>query len=232
MKGEESMNDNIYSLDSNENISFSKIFGWLFVGISITGILSYLTPWLCINFFGLEALYGCIVVGALIVLIVPFVINIKTLFSRNAKKIIGWFVVDAIGMGMLLSSIWFVYEATAILTALLVSAGVFGIMALYGFLTKKDLNHLGVFGIILLSGALLVSLINFFIGSTITDYVVSIVVLVAVLALVAFDMYRIRRLVNSGIVSSNLAIYFAFMLYTDFINIFIRILAIMGDSRR
>ncbi len=225
-------NNEIYSTDSRNEVSFAKVFGWLFLGIAISGSLSYLVPLLCVTVLNPSSLIGFIIAGVFIQLIVPFIISFKTMFAQKASKVAFWYVVDAIGMGFLLSSIWLAYDTTTIMLALLTSAGVFGIMALYGLFSKRNLNHLGTFGIMFLFGAIVVSLFNFFIGSAAVDYFVSIAVLAAVLALVAFDMFRIKSIAYAGLMNDSLGVYFAFMLYTDFINIFIRLVVLLGNRNQ
>lgn len=57
--------------------------------------------------------------------------------------------------------------------------------------------------------------------------------MVCVLLIVAFDFGSISRSIDANIDMGNaLIIYNAFKLYTDFLYIFVRILAIVASSRR
>ena len=47
--------------------------------------------------------------------------------------------------GLTLSSIFFVYQIGSVVTAFVVAAGMFGAMAVYGLVTKKDLTSWGSF---------------------------------------------------------------------------------------
>ena len=51
------------------------------------------------------------------------------------------------------------------------------------------------------------------------------------LALTAWDVNRAKSFSDNGMLTGNLAIYMALELYTDFIYIFIRLLAIIGRNR-
>jgi FtsH-binding integral membrane protein len=52
-----------------------------------------------------------------------------------------------------------------------------------------------------------------------------------ILLITAVDVYRIKQTSELGMMSENLAIFFAFQIYYDFIYIFIRILAFIASRR-
>ena len=124
------------------------------------------------------------------------------------------------------------YSITFLGYMFICAAGSFGVMALYGLLTKRSTISLGMFGVGALFGILTLSLVNIFLRSEALYYLISYIGLAAMLAITAYDIQRAKQLANSGYMSEGLAIYMALQLYTDFIYIFIRLVSILGRNRR
>ena len=87
-----------------------------------------------------------------------------------------------------------------------------------------------------LIGCLISSLLNAFIfRSSSFDWLISVVVIVVFTALTAYDVQKIKKMAAqasvTGISANTIAIYGAMELYLDFINIFIRLLAIFANNR-
>ena len=80
--------------------------------------------------------------------------------------------------------------------------------------------------------ALILTLVNLFVGSSGLDILLDWVVLGIFAGLTMYDMNKIKELANSGIVENDkVYIYGAMELYLDFINIFIRLLSIFGKRK-
>ncbi len=109
----------------------------------------------------------------------------------------------------------------------LISAGSFLLMGLIGALTKKNLSIIYPLLSALLMGCLIISLVNVFIGSSIVYWITDFVILGVILVVSAVDINRVKKLAQAKALDDNqnsLAVYCAFNLYVDFINIFIRVL--------
>lgn len=112
------------------------------------------------------------------------------------------------------------------------TAGLFGVLAYIGYATKRDLSKLGTILYAALIIAIALTLINLFIGNGLVDIVLDWVVLLVFAGLTAYDMNKIKMMSEStGIDQEKVAIYGAFQLYLDFINMFLRILEIFGKRR-
>ena len=75
-------------------------------------------------------------------------------------------------------------------------------------------------------------LINLFVGSTTVDFIISIIGVVIFTIFVAYDIQQAKMYSTlETIPEDNLAIYGALNLYLDFINIFLHLLSIFGNSR-
>lgn len=134
--------------------------------------------------------------------------------------------------GLSLSVIFAVFEISSIAYAFLATAGLFGVLALYGYKTKKDIsNWRSVLYATLIIGVI-VSLINLFLGNEMIDIILNWVILFVFFGLTVYDMNKIKQLQDEPDLDQNkLHIYGAMELYLDFINIFIRILSIIGKAK-
>ena len=65
-------------------------------------------------------------------------------------------------------------------------------------------------------------------GSETLDIVLDWVLLAVFAGLTIYDMNKVKNMAQMGMETDRVAIYGAFQLYLDFINMFIRILSIMG----
>ena len=133
--------------------------------------------------------------------------------------------------GLTFSSIFVTYQLSSIMYVFLIAAVVFGIFALIGAYTKKDLSKLGTYLAMGLFGVILITIFNLFIGSSTTVLILSIVSILIFIGYTAYDVQKILRLYDNSILpEDNLAIYGALELYLDFINIFLDLLQLFGDS--
>ena len=112
---------------------------------------------------------------------------------------------------------------------------VFGIMTVYGFVTKTDLTRFGnLLGMALL-GFIIASVVNLFLRSEGLYWIITYAGVVIFTGLVAYDSQRIKEMARSGAgdspVAQNMAIMGALRLYLDFINLFLLLLRIMGRRR-
>ena len=130
--------------------------------------------------------------------------------------------------GLTFSSIFIVYEITSILWIFLASAFVFGIFALLGKSNKFDLSKYGIYLIIALLGSVILEIINIFLANGTLDIILCVFVLAIFVTYVAYD---VQKIINRYDTTENMAIYGAFDLYLDFINIFLRLLQLFGKER-
>ena len=78
---------------------------------------------------------------------------------------------------------------------------------------------------------LVASLINIFIGSETFNLILCIIGIVVFIGYIAYDVQVIKKNLYGIDDENKLAIYGAFELYLDFINIFLDLLRLFGDSR-
>lgn len=136
--------------------------------------------------------------------------------------------------GVTLSIIFLIYTTASIVAIFVTTAAVFGIMAVYGLVTKRDLSSIGNLCLMGLLGIILISFVNIFIlKSTMLDTTISAIGVLIFVGLTAYDTQKIKKNVaasNSQNVTS-LALYGAFELYLDFINLFLKLLSLLGKRK-
>ena len=122
---------------------------------------------------------------------------------------------------------------SSIILLFLAGAVLFGGFALYGYRCKKSLSHWGPMLMITLLVAIVVSLINLFLlRSTMMEIFIDCAVLFLFFGITAYDMNKIREIGMASLGSDRkLYIYGAMQLYLDFINIFLRLLALFAKRK-
>ena len=137
--------------------------------------------------------------------------------------------------GVTLSSIFLVYKIDSILLVFASSALLFGLMALYGYITKNDLSTFGKILLFGLFAIIIMGIINIFVGNSMFDLFISIVSIIIFLGLTAYDMQKIKAIYNyygpNEEELSKASIYGALDLYLDFVNIFLKLLHLFGKEK-
>lgn len=208
-----------------ENRIYSKMFNWLFIGLFITFVSGYslsLNETLLMNILSI-GIFPIIIVELVIAFAMGFFIK---KLSPLMTKI--FYIIYSITTGVTFGTIFLAYRMGSIITIFLVAALLFGLLAFYGYTTKKDITKLGTLLFVALLASLIVSILNVFIfKSSGLEFGLSLLIIIVFLGYVAYDMNNIKYLVGT-LDEDKAAVYGAFQLYLDFINIFIRLLELFG----
>lgn len=211
-----------------DNKLFAKVFGWMFLGLLITfgtGFYIAINPNMVQNILGSNMYWLFIIaqIGAVIFLSARIM---KMQFSTAALvyALYSWLT------GVTFASIFVVYQLGTIMIVFLITAVVFGLFALIGYITKIDLTKMGSYMLMALIGIIVVSLINLFIASSGLDLLLSYVLVLVFVGLTAYDVQKIKAL-SRQLPDDRVAIIGALTLYLDFINLFLNLLRIFGGSR-
>ena len=209
-----------------KNQFLSKVFQWFGIGLFITFLIAYFTS---TNIYLLSLIFsgpGYIIITLLeVFLAIWLATRIRHMSSGKAKVLyLGYSALT----GLTLSSIFIVYELTSIIWIFLASAIIFSIFAFIGKKVDIDLSKWGVYLFIILLGSILLEGVNIFLLNETLDMVLCVVVLGVFVAYVAYDIQKILRLYEP---TENMAVYGAFDLYLDFINLFLRLLRLFGRER-
>ena len=137
-------------------------------------------------------------------------------------------------MGLSLAYIFVLYTHASVARVFFISAGTFAGMSLYGYTTKRDLTSMGSFLVMGLFGLILAMLVNIFFQSAALYFTISVVGVLIFVGLTAWDTQKIKEMYSAGDaaeVATKKAIYGAFQLYLDFLNLFLMLLRLMGSRR-
>ena len=208
---------------------FAKIFMWLFVGLLITfgvGLLVQSNESLVEKLFG-GGQYLFIWIAELVIAIV-LVTRIRKMKPLTATILYLFYTALT---GLTFATIFLSYEITSILFIFGVTAGVMLVFGLLGYYTKIDLTKISTFLFMTLIGVIILTVVNVFIGSETFDLVLTIISLILFMIYIAYDIHVIKRKMYAVENEDTLAIYGALQLYVDFINIFLDLLSLFGNSR-
>ncbi len=208
-----------------------SVYMWMFGGLLLTA----LSAWWVVSsqamqqiVFGNRGMIWVLFLAELgIVFFLSFRIN-----RMSPAAAASAFLVFALLNGLTLSAIFFVYTLGAIFQAFVVAAGMFGAMALYGLVTRRDLTSWGSFFFMGLIGIVLASIVNMFWTNSALTFTISILGVFIFLGLTAWDNQKLKVMATAGGGTETLAVYGALALYLDFINLFIFLLRIFGGSNR
>lgn len=221
---------------------FASVFLWMFVALIISsasafllanspGILSYLVAEKGFTVLGYIAIFAplglVMIMGA-------------AMQRLSFPALVGIFLLYSLLTGVMLGFILLIYTSASIAICFVAAAIIFAVMAIMGYTTDVDLSK---FGPILMAGVIglvVVSVINFFIGSDTLNYILGFVGVAIFTALTAYKVQEIKR-IGEGLDengneialadSKKLAIMGALSLYITFINLFVSLLRLFGNRR-
>ncbi len=217
--------------DAGLRAHMQRVFQYMGGGLAITGAVAFLvanTP-LAAFIFGTPLKW----VAMLAPFAFIFYMNFK-MASITASRAQTLFWCFCAAMGLSMASVFLVFTGASIARAFFITAGTFGIMSLWGYTTKSDLSRFGSFLMMGVLGLFLAMLVNLFLGSSMMQWIVSVLGVGIFTGLTAYDVQRIKQTYaeNWGAEANNkLAVLGALNLYLNFINAFQFLLNLMGNNR-
>lgn len=208
------------------NNLLTKVFRWFGLGLLVTFITAYFTS---TNITMLSLIFGTpayiIIMISEIVVAIFLTTRIRKMESTLTKILyIGYSILT----GLTFSSIFIVYEMTSIIFIFLATSIIFLIFSIIGKNTKMDLSKLGTYLFIALLSIVILEVINIFIMNNTLDMLLC---SIGIIVFTFYVSYDVNRIVNYFDDTDNMAIVGAFQLYLDFINIFIKLLRLLGKNR-
>lgn len=211
----------------------TSVFGWMFIGLALTaGVAAYVAtssdmiswfedhPWAWLVMFVVQ---------------IGLVVTISAGINKLSYSVsVFLFALYAALNGFIFSIILEAYTTASIASAFGVAAGMFGGMAIYGYVTKRDLTGMRSILFMGLIGLIIGMVVNMFWANSILYWFVTFGGVVLFCALTAYDMQKIKQIGESGADSETLrkaSILGALSLYLDFINLFLFLLRIFGSAR-
>jgi FtsH-binding integral membrane protein len=134
--------------------------------------------------------------------------------------------------GFTLSVVFATFELSSIGFAFAATSALFGILSFIGYKTDRDISHWGTILIVALLIGVVLTGINLFVGNAMLDIVLDWAILFVFFGLTVYDINKIKAMHEADFSGDEkLYVYGAMELYLDFINIFLRILSIMGKRK-
>ncbi len=211
----------------------SRTFAWMFFGLLVTFILAYTSysTGFIIQILSIPSIFYILPITEILLVIV--------LSSRIHKLPVvaahSLFFVYALLNGLTFSVYFLIYEVASMIYVFAATAGLFGVMALYGYFTKSDLTKwksVLFFGLIILVGFWIFSI---FINLSQFETIICIVGIVIFVGFTAYDTQKIKQTYeiyhNDPQMLEKASIFSALQLYLDFINLFIYLLRFLGKRK-
>lgn len=207
-----------------------KTFGWMAMCLLITALTA-------MGFVNSGLFYHIASSGAMWLLIIAELVLVFVLSARINKMSVAtatiMLIVYSALNGVTLSFIFVVYSLGSIAKTFFITTGMFGVMALVGATTKRDLSKLGSILFMALIGLIIASLVNIFLRSSGLDWIISLIGVVLFTALTAYDVQRVKQLAAESDLYDDtqvgrLSVISALSLYLDFINLFLYLLRFFG----
>jgi FtsH-binding integral membrane protein len=211
-----------------------KVYGWMSLGLAVTGgVALYMAsdPQMIMNLVRTRILFYALIAVqfGLVIFLSGWV---KTMEANTAKFA---FMMYSALTGVTLSVIFLVYTAGSIASTFFLTAGLFGIMSVYGYATKTDLTSMGNFCMMGLVGMILASVVNWWVRSPAVEWAMSYVGILVFTGLTAYDTQKLKAMNQLGNSGSDEdvkeAIGGALVLYLDFLNLFLSLLKATGRRR-
>ncbi len=210
---------------------FGKTFRWMALGLLVTFAMSVATLTTGLLSF-VYTLYLPLTIGEL-ALVWVLSARIQKMQVMTARIM---FLAYAALNGMVMSFYFMMFELSTLILAFLAAGVYFGLLAVYGAVTKRDLSAWGPKLMMGLIALIIVSFVGMFTGfSYMASMLYAGVGLVIFMLLTAYDTQKLYRYYeyysNSGEMMEKTAVFGALHLYLDFINIFLFLLRMFGTRR-
>ena len=165
------MDNTVVKTGSAQTVLFWKVYFWMSLALAITGLTSWLVsgnPTIMNLITGSRAAFWI-----LIILQFGMVMYLSArVMSMSLQAASVMFVFYSFLTGVTFSFIFLVYAKATIATCFFITAGMFLVMSIYGFFTKRDLSSWGNILIMALIGIVISSVVNTFLRSSVVYYTI------------------------------------------------------------
>lgn len=224
-----------YAAKAAQTALFRSVYLWMTLALVITGFVAMYVAksYALISMIAQNSImfWGILIAELGLVMYMSARIN-RISFTTATLLFIAYSVLNGVTMSIL----FMVYTLSSIAITFFVTAGTFGAMALFGYVTKKDLTRIGSLCIMGVIGLIIASVVNLFLQNSMMDMIISYVGVLLFVGLTAYDSQKIKQLLGGDDIEVNettqkIALMGALTLYLDFINLFIYLLRILGDRK-
>ncbi|RWD57072.1 MAG: Bax inhibitor-1/YccA family protein [Mesorhizobium sp.] len=207
-----------------------RVYNYMGLGLVVTGLVALFvasTPALYVPIFSSPLKW--VVMLAPLAFVMLFSFKMQTMSAASAQTMFWAFCAV---MGLSLASVFLVFTGTSIARTFFIAATMFGATSLYGYTTRRDLTQFSSFLVMGLIGVVIASLVNLFLGSTALQFAISVIGIAVFIGLTAWNTQTIKEQYAENFDAESqqkLAVFGAFSLYLNFINIFQLLLNFTGE---
>jgi FtsH-binding integral membrane protein len=210
----------------------SAVYGWMCAGLAITAVTAWFvaaSPAIVQTIAGNGVLFWILAI-AQFGIVFFLSARVQQLDSTTAGLL---FVAYSVLTGLTMAFVLLAFTGESVATTFVVTAGMFGGLALYGSITKRSLGGLGQFLFMGLLGVVLASIVGLFWHNDAFQFALSFVGVLVFSGLVAYDAQRLKAmaLATPAGEAGSYAIVGALALYLDFSNLFLFLLRFSGNRR-
>lgn len=229
------LNQETYTQEATR-VFFRNVYSYMFGALSISGLIAYMA--------GNKEFIGTYFINAeggisplfYVVIFAPVGLGllIQMAYNRLSMTVLMVLFVAYSGlMGLSLSTIFLVYEISAIAMTFFVTAGAFAGMAILGYTTKTDLTKFGSLLYMVFIGMFIAGIVNLFLKSDGFGFIISVIGVFVFTGLTAYQMQQLKMVAQTPGISeedrNKLSLIGGLQLYILFINLFLSLLRILGN---
>lgn len=213
----------------------SQAYMWMTLGLLLTAILSlFISNRIAEDFRFAMSVAGAVPIIVLIELAV--VIAMTWGYRRMNFAILSiLFIAYSLMNGVFFGVILTVYNLESILLTFVATMITFGVMSVYGAVTKQDLTRWGNIALMGLVGLIIASIINIFANSQGLYWITTYAGILIFVILIAYDTQKLKefgtRAEQANEPLHKVALMGALTLYLDLINLFLFLLRIFGQKK-
>ena len=208
------------------------VYGWMCAGLAITAAVAYVvagSPTIIYTIASNRLYFWGLLIAQL-----GIVFFLSARVHKLSPATAGALFIGYSGLtGLTMAFVLLAYTGASVASTFVVTAGMFGSLALFGTVTSKSLEGWGQFLFMGLIGVVLASVVGIFWQNDALQFIIAFCGVIVFTGLTAYDAQRLRNMalaLPSGQAGSY-AIVGALTLYLDFVNLFLMLLRLCGDRR-
>lgn len=219
------------SVDAGLRAHMQSIYNRMCLGVLVTAITSFVvanSPVLMQLFLGGPQAY---VVMLAPLAVVWFGFNPMTMSAGKLR--ISFFLLSVL-YGISFATIFVAYAKEDIARAFFIAAAMFAGLSIFGYTTRKDLDGMRTFIVMGIIGALIATVINMFVQSSVMMTIISGVSIIAFAGMTAWQTQNMKEMYSAAHGAENnsrMGWAAALNLYISFIAMFSHILHLIGNNR-
>lgn len=220
------------NVDAGLQAFMQRVYNTMGIGLAVTGIVAFFVSQ---SEAAMQTIFGTPLQWVVIFAPLAYLflgLTPRRIAGMAAPTVKMHFVIFSGLMGLSMSALFAVYTGESIAKVFFITAATFAATSIYGYTTKRNLAGMGSFLLMGLIGIVIASIVNLFLGSEMTAFIVSILGVVIFTGLTAYETQMLKETYAYGAgreANDKLAYMGALSLYLSFVNLFQSLLHLMGN---